>query len=145
MKKNYKFDLTPQIDKQIKEIVRHLPVINRINADGKVITVDRPTCVGFDDLSEEDKKALKINEREYWEDKPWKVDDWRREKRYVKHDFQPVEENHYINLVFAYREFGEQGVENYVGKVNEITRRSEALAQKIKDKQQVKNDPAGEI
>ncbi len=139
-KKPYlRYQVTPEIDSQIKTIAEHLPPIQELNPKGeplvtthsKYVSRDEAIALGYTDLPPiefftEGKLKGQV--------KPvnicWGVPRYR---------------NHYLNMFWKYREFGDDGVAKYVDEVNKITEDSKAAAETIRDKNEIpEQEPAGE-
>lgn len=132
MKKHFPYKITPEIDKQIKIVADNLPAIQLLNSKGEPIYEPRSRQVGWEDLSNEDKK--RFPKKEYWPRR--KGENFDRPKLYLIRWSVPRLENHYTNLYWIYREKGDAGVSEYVDKVNAITVASKKAAETIGNSQE---------
>jgi hypothetical protein len=128
--KQYRYKVSPDIDKRIRLIAASLPEITKTDKSGKPLAAARQKPVTWEDLPAEQK--LKHPEKEYHPRR--RGENFQRPVMYSMNWSVPVLRNHYNELYFAYRESGEQGVENYVAEVCKITLASQKAAETITQK-----------
>jgi hypothetical protein len=88
-----KFKLTPQAHKDILEAVKTLPALVKLNANGKPQYRKLTTFKGYN---------MKTFTKQ------------------TQHELQPVYVNHEIELISAYKIYGEKAITEYTKFVNEV-------------------------
>src|SRR5438552_1235207 len=120
----FPYKVTPPIDKQIIEVSKHLPPIQKLDVSGKPILKPVSVPVLWKDLTEEEKKQFP--KPQYYGGKFSHV-----ERPFRRTTHETVFEDHYLKLYWKYREFGEQGVTDYVREINDISIASQKAAENI--------------
>lgn len=93
-----KFKLTPQAHKAILEAVKTLPALVKLNANGKPQYRKLNTYKGATDYDHRDGSYSKN----------------------TQHELQPVYVNHEVELISAYKSYGDEAISQYVKFVNEV-------------------------
>lgn len=93
-----KFKLTPQAHKAILEVVKTLPALVKLNANGKPQYRKLNTYKGATDYNPLNGSFNK----------------------HTQHELQPVYVNHEVELISAYKQYGENAITEYTKFVNEV-------------------------
>lgn len=148
-KKINKFKVTPGIDKELKDMAVTLPIITLLNPAGKPLHEYQDVLTPWEGLTGEDLK--KYPQKQYRDVYKYvgkiKIPTGKKEEiKYYIRVARPRIENHYINLIEAYKKEGVPGIEAYVAKVNKITEASVAEAlQHAKFTDKNLGEPVGQI